>query len=292
MASSGMLDSAENSPPAFKPQSEPWYQTFPWWLLFILGFLGYMGVRIAQDVDYLEAFNFILSGSRDGFGGKEYDSVWDFLINSTGIILTIRVTIIAFVLSMLLGLLAGLGRISNNFILRNIAITYIEVVRGIPVLVLLLVFGFSLFPDLTEWLVGSRNALEQEYRGAFTLSIIYGAFVAEVFRAGIESVPKGQMEAARSVGMTHYQAMRHIILPQAIRNILPALGNDFIALLKDSSLVSALAVSDITQLSRLYVGSTFRFREAYLVLTILYLSMTIALSLLQQWYARRVGLTH
>ena len=280
----------------------------PLWLIFILIFLLVMGYQIATSETYREAFNFIFYGHKDGIlflsedqvaqakelgvqlNGRVYNNFFEFVTTGTGIILGIRVTILAFMLSMVLGLFAGLGRISKNFLIRNFAITYIEVIRGIPVLVLLLVFGFSIFPDVTEALGFKRSAMPMEYRAAITLAVIYGAFIAEVFRAGIESVPKGQMEAARSTGMTHYQAMRYIILPQAIRNILPALGNDFIALLKDSSLVSALAVSDITQLSRLYVGTTFRFRESYLILTFLYLSLTIALSLLQQWYARRMGL--
>ena len=266
------------------------YTEFSWWLLVIALFLLYMGVRISQNETYRIAFNFIIAGHKDGFAGLADKGIIDFLLYGQGIILTLRVTFIAFVLSMLLGLIAGIGRISSNFIARNFAITYIEIVRGIPVLVMLLVFGFSIFPDLGQALGLGRDGISKELRGAFTLAIIYGAFVAEVFRAGIESIPRGQMEAARSVGMNHYQAMRHIIVPQAIRNILPALGNDFIALLKDSSLVSALAVADLTQLSRLYAGSTFRFRETYLVLTFLYLFLTVTLSLLQQWYAKRMGL--
>ena len=125
-------------------------------------------------------------------------------------------------------------------------------------------------------------------RGITALAVIYGAFLAEVFRAGIESVPAGQTEAARSLGLNGGQAMRHVVLPQAVRNVLPALGNDFIAMLKDSSLISVLAVRDITQMARLHAGSTFRFRESYLVLTFLYLSMTIALSLILRWYEKRL----
>jgi polar amino acid transport system permease protein len=112
--------------------------------------------------------------------------------------------------------------------------------------------------------------------------------MAEIFRAGIESIPKGQSEAARSLGMSSMQSMRHIILPQAIRNVLPALGNDFIATLKDSSLLSVLAVREITQLSRLHAGRSFRFKESYLVLTFLYLMMTLVLSLILRWYERRL----
>ena len=100
-------------------------------------------------------------------------------------------------------------------------------------------------------------------RAIVALALIYGAFLAEVFRAGIESVGRGQMEAGRSLGMSHVQVMRHIILPQAIRNVLPALGNDFIAMLKDSSLVSVLGVRDLTQVSRLYASTTFQYQETF-----------------------------
>jgi polar amino acid transport system permease protein len=125
-------------------------------------------------------------------------------------------------------------------------------------------------------------------RATVALSVTYGAFIAEIFRAGIQSISRGQMEAARSLGMSSGQAMFHIILPQAIRNVLPALGNDFVAMVKDSSLVSVLAVRDITQISRLYAGSTFRFREAYMTLSVMYLTLTVALSLLLQALERRL----
>jgi len=142
---------------------------------------------------------------------------------------------------------------------------------------------------LTDMLGIDNRSIKNDWRAIIALATIYGAFLAEIFRAGIESIPKGQMEAARSVGMTYGQAMRHIILPQAIRNISPALGNDFIAMLKDSSLVSVLAVRDLTQMSRLYAGSSFRFRESYLVLTFFYLTLTIMLSLLLRWFEKRMG---
>ena len=261
---------------------------FPYWLLLIIAYLLYMGWQIIDKESYQTAFNYIVSGSPKGFSEALEKGVVHFLWRGQGIILSVRVAIIAFIFSMVFGLLAGLGRISNNPLIRTLATTYIEFIRGIPVLVLLLTFGFSLLPDLSQRLGLGRSGFSMELRATITLAIIYGAFIAEVFRAGIESVPKGQNEAARSLGMTSFQTLFYVTLPQAIRNVLPALGNDFIALLKDSSLVSALAVSDITQLSRLYVGSTFRFRESYLVLTFLYLTMTVALSLLQQWYAKRL----
>ena len=135
-------------------------------------------------------------------------------------------------------------------------------------------------------LVPSRWALVT--RAIIALVLIYAAYIAEIFRAGIESIGRGQMEAARSLGMSHVQAMRYIILPQAVRNVLPALGNDLIALLKDTSLVSVLGVREITQVSRLSVSTTFRYEETYFILTLFYLVMTLVLSLLLQWIQRRM----
>ncbi len=191
-------------------------------------------------------------------------------------------------MALVIGLLAGLGRASQNVIIRNIAVTYIEFIRGVPTLVLIFTLAYVIVPVVAEAVGISTQAISNNTRGIVALAIIYGAFLAEVFRAGIESIPAGQTEAARSLGLNGAQAMRYVILPQAIRNVLPALGNDFIAMLKDSSLISVLAVRDITQMARLHSGSTFRFRESYLVLTFLYLSMTITLSLLLRWYERRL----
>jgi polar amino acid transport system permease protein len=126
-------------------------------------------------------------------------------------------------------------------------------------------------------------------RCIIALAIAYGGFEAETFRAGIQSIDKGQMEAARSLGMSYMQAMRYIILPQAVRRVLPPLGNDFIAMLKDSSLVSVLGVRDITQEARLYASASFRFLEAYSSLAFLYLAMTIVLSLGVKWVENRWG---
>ena len=195
---------------------------------------------------------------------------------------------VSFIISIVLGLLAGLGRVSKNTVIRNLAITYVEFVRGLPIIVLIFTFAFVVVPEVSRAIGTDNRALPSTTRGIIALSFFYGAFMGEIFRAGIESIPKGQAEAARSLGMTGSQSMRYIILPQAIRNILPALGNDFIAILKDSSLLSVLAVREITQQSRLYAGSTFRFIETYLVLTFIYLAMTLALSLLLQWYGRRL----
>ncbi len=211
-----------------------------------------------------------------------------FIFIFPGITTTLYLTLGGFGLALVFGLLAGLGRISQNRLIRNIAITYVEFIRGVPTLVLILTLAFVIVPAVSNSIGIDNRDVSIELRAILALAIIYGAFLAEIFRAGIESISKGQMEAARSLGMTARQAMQYIILPQAIRNISPALGNDFIAMLKDSSLASVLAVRELTQRSRLHAGSTFRFPESYLVIVFLYLAMTLTLSLLLRWYERRI----
>lgn len=256
--------------PEIQIQDDQWganWREFPWWLIAIFAFLGIMGILILTDPEINEAFLFIIPG------------IW----------LTLKITLFGFGLALIIGLLAGLGRISKNALIRNVAITYVEFVRGVPTLVLILTLAFVLVPTVSEMIGFDNRNVSVDARGIVALAIIYGAFLAEIFRAGIESIAKGQMEAARSLGMSYRQAMQYIILPQAVRNISPALGNDFIAMLKDSSLMSVLAIRELTQRGRLYAGSTFRFPESYLVLTFCYLAMTLALSLLLRWYEQRMG---
>lgn len=259
--------------------------TFPWWLVAIIGFLGLMLALIITNPEYNRAFNFI----KGSFGGldKILTGDWAAVIGQ-GLTVTIYTTLVSFGVAVIIGLLAGLGRVSGNAFIRNVSITYIEFIRGVPTLVLIFTVALVIVPAISDFLGISGQSISTNTRGIIALSVIYGAFLAEVFRAGIESVPPGQTEAARSLGLSSRQAMRHVVLPQAVRNVLPALGNDFIALLKDSSLISVLAVRDLTQQARVYAGSTFRFRESYLVLTFLYLTMTIALSLILRWYERRL----
>ncbi len=246
-------------------------QNFPWWLVIIGAFLLWMLVLILTTSDFRDAFEFM----REGLS------------------ITLYATLVGFSLSMVIGLVVGLGRVSTNVVIRNVATAYVEFIRGIPLLVALFVFALVVVPLVVETLAGigvpiTIRQVSPENCGVIALAIIYGAYIAEIIRAGIQSVPHGQTEAARSTGMTHAQAMRHIVLPQGIRNVLPALGNDFIAMLKDSALLSVLAIGEITHRAKLYAGSSFDIREAYLALTFLYLTMTIALSLLLQLYERRL----
>jgi ABC-type amino acid transport system permease subunit len=168
----------------------------------------------------------------------------------------------------------------------TISTLYVEIVRGVPMLVIILYMGFALTPML-------RNATNDmvDLRGlpaaVIGLAFGYGAYLAEVYRAGIESIPRGQMEAARSVGMSYFQAMRHVILPQAIRVVLPPLGNDFIAMLKDSSLISVIALPEVLQQGRLWVSRNFRAFEGFNSVAMLYLVMTLMLSLLVRYIERK-----
>lgn len=262
------------------------WRELPWWLIAIIVFLVAMAVLIITQEHFNRAFMFVKGGPGQ-FTNLFNGEFWKFI--GQGITTTISITLIAFAFALVMGLLAGLGRISHNIFLRNLAIFYVEFIRGVPTLVLIFTVAFVLIPWAADILGSSDSSIQMQTRAIIALAVIYGAFLAEIFRAGIESISRGQMEAARSLGMTYGQAMRYIVLPQAIRNILPALGNDFIAMLKDSSLVSVLAVRDITQQARLYAGSTFRFRESYLILTFLYLGMTLTLSLLLRLLERRLG---
>ena len=243
-------------------------QDFPYWLVIILGLLGWMGYLILTNDDYGTAFDRI----------------------SPGLWTTIRATITGFVLALGLGLVAGLGRISKNTFIRNVALTYIEFVRGVPILVLISMTAFVIVPQLSSAFGFDNSSVDFFWRAAIALALIYGAYLAEVFRAGIESVPRGQSEAGRALGLSHRQTLRLIVLPQAVRNMAPAIGNDLIAMLKDSSLLSVLGIRELTQENKIFTSSTFQYSSGYLVLTFFYLSMTLILSLLLRWYRKHLGL--
>lgn len=245
------------------------------------------------------------------FANPNYHDTFIYL--QAGVLTTLRITLIAFPIATVIGLFVGLARLSKNIILNTIATIYVEVVRGIPLVVLILMIAFGIVPvfiDLTNRIgvwglswsqsinflnslflnmsVYSIRSISLELRAIIALALGYGAFEAEVFRAGIQSIGKGQMEAARSLGMNYILAMRLIILPQAVRRVLPPLGNDFIACLKDSSLATVLAVNELTQLTRLRRSSTFRVMEAFNVAAFLYLSMTLLLSGVVRMLERRM----
>jgi polar amino acid transport system permease protein len=221
---------------------------------------------------------------------------------SGGVATTLWVTLVAFVLACSLGLFVALARTSRFRVLREASTFYVEIVRGIPMLVALFYVAFVGAPaivDAVNWLIGpltDRGWLSPmrirdfdfTWRAIVALTVCYSAFIAEIFRAGIEAVDRGQIEAARSLGLSPWQTFRLVVGPQALRIILPPLGNDFISMIKDSALVSALGVQDITQLGKVYSSGTFKFFETYNVVAFLYLTMTISLSLIVRLIEKRL----
>ena len=188
-----------------------------------------------------------------------------------GLVTTLQLSILALLFALPIGLLAGLGRVSTNPAARNLAATYVELIRGTPLLVQIFIFYFF---------IGTVLSLSRMTAGVAALAIFTGAYIAEIVRAGIESIPKGQMEAARSLGMSYPQAMRHVILPQALRRTLPPMAGQLINLIKDSSLVSVIAITDLTKAGREVVNSTFSPFEVWFTVAAMYLALTAGLSLL------------
>jgi polar amino acid transport system permease protein len=197
-----------------------------------------------------------------------------------GILITFEVTVMSIMLALVIGLFTGLGRIAKNPIINGIASLYVEVIRGIPLLVQLFYIYFAL---------GRIIQMPPMPSAVLAMAICYGAYMGEIFRAGIQSIPKGQTEAARSLGMSTAQSMYHIILPQAFKMILPPVGNEFVALLKDSSLVSILAVSDLLRRGREYASQSFAYFETYTMVALVYLIITLFFSKLISIMEERIS---
>jgi polar amino acid transport system permease protein len=197
-----------------------------------------------------------------------------------GILMTFIVTILSIVFALIVGLFTGLGRISRIKIINRIATVYVEVVRGIPLLVQLFYIYYAL---------GKIVRVPRLVAAITAMTFCYGAYLGEIFRAGIQSIPKGQMEAALAIGMSRGQAMSRIILPQTIRVVLPPVGNEFIALLKDSSLVSILAVADLLRRGREFASKTFYYFETYTVVALVYLVITLFFSKLVSLMEERLN---
>lgn len=248
---------------------------WPWWLLIATLTALYFAFLIITDAQMQKTFWFISGQTPEGLRGGQ--------ILFKGITVTLTVAIGAYMMSTLIGLTFGLMRSSSNPILFNFASLYVELTRGIPMLVLLLYVAFALTPIAVQGLASlgvpiTTRDVPGELRAMFALAIGYGAFSAEIFRAGIQSVERGQIEAARALGMGYFSTMRFVVLPQAIRRVLPALGNDFISMVKDSSLVAILGVQDLTQLTRLYYSGNFLYMQSLTMLAFIYLLMVVILT--------------
>jgi polar amino acid transport system permease protein len=269
----------EDARPA--PRQTTWVHVFfgiPWWLIIIVGTMVILLFVIANDEVNARIFSQL----------------------DDGVVMTLRVSFISYVLALIIGAILGIIRSSVptpghgiiggtlsliHFFFYNAATIFVEVLRGLPVLVVLLMGAFVITPAI-------RTAIQDNIDPDFmirgqsvetaimVLSLAYGAFLSEVFRSGIQSIDKGQIEAAKSLGMSSWQTMRLIIMPQAIRRILPPLGNDFIAMIKDSSLVTVIAVQDVTHIAKKTVGANFLVLNTYLIVAIIYLMMTFIGSLL------------
>lgn len=200
-----------------------------------------------------------------------------------GIRVTLSVSFFALLLSIPIGTVAGLFRVSRFRVLRAAAALYVEFFRGVPLLVLLIWIFFVL---------GRFFRLTPYWSAVSGLGIFSGAFVAEIVRSGVQSVPKGQMEAARASGMTYLEAMRYVILPQALRKVLPPMASQFIILVKDSSLVSVISIVDLSMVAKNLVATTFRSIEVWTFAAMLYFCVTYGLSQLIAFCERRFRMDH
>ena len=240
---------------------------FPWWLVLLVGVGFWLFYLVWANQIYAQVLATLVKG------------IW----------ITVVVTVIAYSAACVMGLGLALAGLSRWQVLRQASRLYVEVVRGVPIIVLLLYVAFAAAPALViavNWVLGFVGAEPWKTRdfpliarAVIALTIAYSAFLSEVFRAGLVAVDKGQIEAGMALGLSGWQRFRHIVFPQAFRTILPPLGNDFVAMVKDSSLVSVLGVSDITQLGKVTAAGNFRYFETYNVVALVYLTMTISLSL-------------
>jgi polar amino acid transport system permease protein len=207
-----------------------------------------------------------------------------------GLLITIEVSFVSIILGILLGLFTGLARVSINPFLKWSAITYIELIRGTPLLVQIIMWYFVLGTIINNLLaLAGLPQVPSLWFGIASLAILAGAYVAEIIRAGIQSINRGQMEAARSLGMTKSVAMCKIILPQAFKRILPPLAGQFISLIKDSSLLGVIAIPELTKATREAVTTSLMPYELWFVCAIMYLVITFSLSMFVQYLEKRTA---
>ena len=267
--------------------------TFPYWFAFLVLLGVILAISIVTDSVYSNIFSQLIEG----------------------LVMTLFVSASSYASAFCVAVIVGITRsnppdppqsrqTTSRAIRRalrigfyNVCTVYVSVMRGIPILIVLLVTAFIVVPAMRELLndvvlesirdlLGDPGIADITWRGSSPMTAIvalgatYGAYMSETIRAGIQSIPKGQFEAAYSVGMTYWQTMRSIVLPQAFRNVLPPLGNDFVAMIKDSSLLAFLGIRDVTQIAKLSSGRSFRYVETYAVTAYIYLTLVIAASTL------------
>ncbi|MEZ4725664.1 MAG: amino acid ABC transporter permease [Caldilineaceae bacterium] len=280
---------------------------WPWWLFGAIGIGLYLVALIITDEETRSSFWYMLGQTPVGLLNGQ--------ILFKGIVITLTIAVFGYLLAMIVGLILGLMRTSSNPILYNVASFTWKSSAAYRCWSCCSMWPLSLAPPLTPVFAGLANALvwvgnrfvwllqmmgfmvapftpvttmASHWRAMIALGLGYAAFEAEIFRAGIQSIERGQHEAARALGLSYFQTMRYIILPQAIRRVLPALGNDFIAMVKDSSLASVLGVQDMTQLAKLVAAGNFLYMQTLTMLAFIYLIMVVLLTRLVRWMEHRL----
>lgn len=213
------------------------------------------------------------------------DFNFDLVIRSFPLLLmgagvTIQITLLSVSFGLLIGMFVGIARLSKVWAIKALAAVYVDFIRGTPLLVQIFIIYFAL-----PLVLGQR--IDPFIAAITACSVNSGAYVAEIFRAGIQSIDKGQMEAGRSLGMTWGQTMRFVILPQAFKRIIPPLGNEFIAMMKDSSLVSVIGFEELTRRGQMIIARTYGSFEIWLTVAFIYLIMTLTISRLVAYLERR-----
>jgi polar amino acid transport system permease protein len=236
---------------------------------------GVQPVTVTVETATLKVTNGAQVSENDDIGATRH---WQVGPLTQGLWVTIWISFVSGFFGLIIGLITGLCRISKNPTLRGLSVLYIELIRGTPLLVQIFIFYFF---------IGTVLHLDRIVAGVGALSLFVGAYTAEIIRAGIQSIPKGQSEAARSLGMSAAETMIHIVLPQAFKRVLPPLAGQFISLIKDSSLVSVIAITDLTKSGREIITSSFATFEIWFTVALLYLVVTSVLSQLLFWLERR-----
>lgn len=217
---------------------------------------------------------------------------WKTGLLIVGLWITIKLSIIATIFGILIGIIGGLFRISSNPALKWLTIVYIELIRGSPLLVQIIIWYYVLGTVINDLLASfGIGRIPAFWYGVASLACFAGAYVTEIVRAGIQSIHRGQIEASRSLGMTYMQTMRHVVLPQALRRILPPLAGQFISLIKDSSLLGVIAISELLKSTREAVAASLMPFELYFLCAILYLFITFSLSMSIQYLEKRMAKT-
>lgn len=262
----------------------------------LVGFFGYIAYAIEGNLNYNWRWHLIPNYILGWHTSREE---WFANLLLQGLASTIRISIYASILALILGTVLGIARCSGNLTIRMLARTYLELLRNIPPVVIIFIFFFFLSQQLIDWLnidrwargiarqeniavweffFGEMRRFPSLISGVIVLALFESAFVGEIVRAGIQSVPKGQREAARSIGMSRGQEMRYIVLPQAMKKVVPPMANQFITLIKDSSIISLISVQELTFKTVELVASTRMIFEAWLTTAAFYFIICFGLS--------------